>query len=619
MGQKRWSVPSDCAPLEKPSGRGASFGAIGGTVRAAPPGLGGVCDRPSPVNSHVLTAQRCEITLASLKRPGLGTLALIGSLTLSETWPTSNTDSSDTVSWAGENKPNVQPWQTDSQILVTFPFCCPAPCQGGLEVYCRPVPCPGANRNTLVGTLDTMKLSGSTLELETNDYTMTLDPSYTMLEFDSLRMLPVETEPLAPESTPLLPTTNGSLCSICADRATGKHYGASSCDGCKGFFRRSVRKNYAYTCRFTRQCVVDKDKRNQCRYCRLRKCFRAGMRKEAVQNERDRISSRRADEMGVGSLSISVLLQAEASAHQVGLNLGPTKNISPPCPCLHSPITNLLAAAFSALTPPMSYDVSTKKIACVGDVCESMKQQLLLLVEWAKRIPEFCALPVDDRVLLLRAHSAEHLILGVARRSLPYNDIILLGNDFIIPVNGPELEVSRVAARILEELVKPLRELDITDGEFACLKAIVFFAPGQPTGSTPDSRPSLLKHHPKHPLHFPLTLLGHPVLLFWFRLPRLRFQTQMLLEEAASEQRGRLGELLLTLPPLQSVAWQMVEQLQLARLLGEACIDSLLQEMLLGERAETATGGGAGTQPAQKEVLHSYIHAVPSGFCLLLI
>jgi len=41
-----------------------------------------------------------------------------------------------------------------------------------------------------------------------------------------------------------------NLCAICADRATGKHYGASSCDGCKGFFRRSVRKNHAYTCRW---------------------------------------------------------------------------------------------------------------------------------------------------------------------------------------------------------------------------------------------------------------------------------------------------------------------------------------------------------------------------------
>jgi hypothetical protein len=35
-----------------------------------------------------------------------------------------------------------------------------------------------------------------------------------------------------------------------------------------------------FVCRFSRSCIVDKDKRNQCRYCRLRKCFKAGMKKE---------------------------------------------------------------------------------------------------------------------------------------------------------------------------------------------------------------------------------------------------------------------------------------------------------------------------------------------------
>ena len=84
-----------------------------------------------------------------------------------------------------------------------------------------------------------------------------------------------------PTATMMSPMPNSNtLCAICADRATGKHYGAASCDGCKGFFRRSVRKNHMYTCRFSRNCVVDKDKRNQCRYCRLRKCIRAGMKKE---------------------------------------------------------------------------------------------------------------------------------------------------------------------------------------------------------------------------------------------------------------------------------------------------------------------------------------------------
>lgn len=46
--------------------------------------------------------------------------------------------------------------------------------------------------------------------------------------------------------------------------------------------------------------------------------------------------------------------------------------------------------------------------------------------------------------------------------------------------------------------------------------------------------------------------------------------------------RGRFGEILLMLPVLQSITWQMIEQIQFAKLFGMAHIDSLLQEMLLG-------------------------------------
>jgi len=52
------------------------------------------------------------------------------------------------------------------------------------------------------------------------------------------------------------------------------------------------------------------------------------------------------------------------------------------------------------------------------------------------------------------------------------------GNDYIVPRNCPELEVSRVAIRILDELVLPFQDLQIDDNEYACLKAIVFFDPG---------------------------------------------------------------------------------------------------------------------------------------------
>lgn len=57
-------------------------------------------------------------------------------------------------------------------------------------------------------------------------------------------------------------------------------------------------------------------------------------------------------------------------------------------------------------------------------------------------------------------------------------NVFLAGNDYIIPRNCPELEVGRVAVRILDELVLPFQELQIDDNEYACLKAIVFFDPG---------------------------------------------------------------------------------------------------------------------------------------------
>ena len=46
----------------------------------------------------------------------------------------------------------------------------------------------------------------------------------------------------------------------------------------------------------------------------------------------------------------------------------------------------------------------------------------------------------------------------------------------------------------------------------------------------------------------------------------------------------RFGEILLLLPTLQSITWQMIEQIQFVRLFGVAKVDNLLQEMLLGSK-----------------------------------
>ncbi|KAJ8370888.1 hypothetical protein SKAU_G00109160 [Synaphobranchus kaupii] len=75
-------------------------------------------------------------------------------------------------------------------------------------------------------------------------------------------------------------------CVVCGDKASGRHYGAVSCEGCKGFFKRSVRKNLTYSCRSNQDCIVNKHHRNRCQFCRLKKCLEMGMKMESVQSER---------------------------------------------------------------------------------------------------------------------------------------------------------------------------------------------------------------------------------------------------------------------------------------------------------------------------------------------
>ncbi|XP_068082275.1 orphan steroid hormone receptor 2 isoform X2 [Anabrus simplex] len=90
------------------------------------------------------------------------------------------------------------------------------------------------------------------------------------------------------------------LCVVCGDRASGRHYGAISCEGCKGFFKRSIRKQLGYQCRGNKNCEVTKHHRNRCQYCRLQKCLAMGMRSDSVQHERKPVSEKRDFSMSVG-------------------------------------------------------------------------------------------------------------------------------------------------------------------------------------------------------------------------------------------------------------------------------------------------------------------------------
>jgi hypothetical protein len=70
------------------------------------------------------------------------------------------------------------------------------------------------------------------------------------------------------------------------------------------------------------------------------------------------------------------------------------------------------------------------------------------------------------------------------------------------------------------------------------------------------------------------------------RVKGIRHQILKNLEDYISDKlydsRGRFGEILLLLPVVQSITWQMIQQIEVAKMIGVAHIDNLLQEMLLG-------------------------------------
>ncbi|RNA04463.1 Nuclear hormone receptor [Brachionus plicatilis] len=72
-------------------------------------------------------------------------------------------------------------------------------------------------------------------------------------------------------------TFNFGQCRVCGDRATGIHYGVASCEGCKGFFKRSLSRHKIYVCRGSKNCRVESKERKKCKYCRWKSCISSGM------------------------------------------------------------------------------------------------------------------------------------------------------------------------------------------------------------------------------------------------------------------------------------------------------------------------------------------------------
>ncbi|KAL0859661.1 hypothetical protein ABMA27_010780 [Loxostege sticticalis] len=180
------------------------------------------------------------------------------------------------------------------------------------------------------------------------------------------------------------------LCIVCGDRASGRHYGAISCEGCKGFFKRSIRKKLGYQCRGSMNCEVTKHHRNRCQYCRLQKCLACGMRSDSVQHERKPIVDKSKGEQREGALherqaaySKLLGLAGQAQAAQINPKEEPSDAfgaVSPAAPAINFALA--AAVAFNKGNPVSPY----LNAGSPSDIEGARRQQLMLQTQLAKNL-----------------------------------------------------------------------------------------------------------------------------------------------------------------------------------------------------------------------------------------
>uniref|UniRef100_A0A8C2WSI0 Retinoic acid receptor RXR n=1 Tax=Cyclopterus lumpus TaxID=8103 RepID=A0A8C2WSI0_CYCLU len=330
-----------------------------------------------------------------------------------------------------------------------------------------------------------------------------------------------------PAHSPGIMLSQKRMCVICGDRSSGKHYGVYSCEGCKGFFKRTVRKDLSYTCRDNKECLVDKRQRNRCQYCRYQKCLAMGMKREAVQEERQRNREREGElEFSVGvneEMPVEKILEAETAVEQK---------------------TELHSDGGSAGNSPHD---------AVTNICQTADKQLFALVEWAKRIPHFSELPLDDQVILLRAGWNELLIASFSHRSIGLKDGVLLASE-LQRDNAHSAGVGAIFDRVLTELVNKMRDMQMDKTELGCLRAIVLFNPDA-KGLSNTGEVELLRE-------------------------KVYASLEAYCKHKYPEQQGRFAKLLLRLPALRSIGLKCLEHLFFFKLIGDTPIDTFLMEML---------------------------------------
>ncbi|XP_056380234.1 peroxisome proliferator-activated receptor gamma isoform X4 [Hyla sarda] len=232
-------------------------------------------------------------------------------------------------------------------------------------------------------------------------------------------------------------------CRVCGDKASGFHYGVHACEGCKGFFRRTIRLKLIYE-RCELNCRIHKKSRNKCQYCRFQKCLSVGMSHNAIRFGRmpqaekekllaeissdiDQLNPECADQRVLAKhlydsyLKSFPLTKAKARA----ILTGRTTDKSP---VVIYDMNSLMMGEDQIKSNYLSspYIEQNKEVAIrIFQRCQSRSVEAVReITEFAKSIPGFVNLDLNDQVTLLKY--GVHEIIFTMLASLMNKDGVLI-------------------------------------------------------------------------------------------------------------------------------------------------------------------------------------------------
>ncbi|XP_077446976.1 thyroid hormone receptor beta-like isoform X2 [Stigmatopora argus] len=302
------------------------------------------------------------------------------------------------------------------------------------------------------------------------------------------------------------------LCIVCGDNATGYHYRCITCEGCKGFFRRTIQKNLrqTYTCKYERNCSIDKVTRNQCQDCRFKKCIAVGMATDLVLDESKRLAKRklieenrerrRKEEQQKTVLDlleptqeewelINMITEAHMATNAEGNRWKQKQKFLVEETMLLNEITcNLFntsdqSAAGIKETKPMNIvhmlntaGVNKVDLEAFSQFTQIITPAITRVVDFAKKLPMFCELPCEDQIILLKGCCMEVMSLRAAVCYDPGSETLTLNGEMAVTRGQLKNGGLGVVSDAIFDLGVSLSSFNLDDSEIALLQAVILLS-----------------------------------------------------------------------------------------------------------------------------------------------